>query len=58
VLNGPYGPYITDGKKNARIAKTTDPATITEEQAKQLLAEAPAKKGGFRRRKSAGKTKK
>ena len=50
VLNGPYGPYITDGKKNARIAKDVDPAKITEEEAKKLLKEAPAKKRGFRRK--------
>ena len=47
VLNGPYGPYVTDGKKNARIAKETDPAALTETEAKKILAEAPAKK--FRR---------
>jgi DNA topoisomerase-1 len=57
VLNGPYGPYITDGKKNARIAKDVDPAKITEAEAKKLLAEAPAKRG-FRRRKGAAKSKK
>lgn len=50
VLNGPYGPYVTDGKKNARIAKTVDPTTITEEQAKEMIEKAPAKKKGFRRR--------
>ena len=50
VLNGPYGPYVTDGKKNARIAKDVDPKKITEAEAKKLLAEAPAKKRGFRRR--------
>jgi len=50
VLNGPYGPYITDGKKNARIAKDVDPTKITETEAKKLLAEAPAKKRGFRRK--------
>lgn len=50
VLNGPYGPYITDGKKNARIAKDVDPKAITEEEAKKLLKEAPAKKRGFRRK--------
>ena len=44
VLNGRYGPYITNGKSNAKIPKDTDPKTITEEQAKSLLAEAPAKK--------------
>jgi DNA topoisomerase I len=44
VLNGQYGPYITDGKKNAKIPKDTDPKSITEEQAKKLLDEAPAKR--------------
>ncbi|HET9098211.1 MAG TPA: topoisomerase C-terminal repeat-containing protein, partial [Candidatus Saccharimonadales bacterium] len=50
ILNGPYGPYITDGKKNARIAKGTDPEKLTEAEAKKLLSEAPAKKRGFRGR--------
>jgi DNA topoisomerase-1 len=44
VLNGRFGPYITDGKKNAKIPKDTEPQTITHEQAKELLAKAPAKK--------------
>ena len=44
VLNGRFGPYITDGKKNAKIPKGTDPKTITHEQAKELLDKAPAKK--------------
>ena len=48
VLNGRYGPYITDGKKNAKIPKDTDPKTIDEKQAKKLLADAPAKKGRAR----------
>jgi DNA topoisomerase I len=51
VLNGRYGPYITDGKKNAKIPKGTDPKSITEDQAKKLLAEAPTAKGRFARRK-------
>lgn len=51
ILNGPYGPYITDGKKNARIPKETDPKTITETQAKEMLEKAPAKgKRTFKRR--------
>lgn len=50
ILNGPYGPYITDGKKNARIAKDADPTTIDEKQAKELLAKAPAKKRAFKRK--------
>ena len=50
VLNGPYGPYVTDGKKNARISKDQDPAKLTEAEAKAILAAAPAKKRGFRKR--------
>jgi DNA topoisomerase-1 len=44
ILNGPYGPYVTDGKKNARIDKKTDPTKLTEAEAKELLEKAPAKK--------------
>ena len=52
VLNGRYGPYITDGSKNAKIPKDVEPKSITHEQAKALLAEAPAaKKGRFSRKK-------
>ena len=52
ILNGPYGPYITDGKKNARIAKDVDPKSITEAAAKKLLAAAPVKKRSFKRKKA------
>jgi DNA topoisomerase I len=54
VLNGRFGPYITDGKKNAKIPKGDDPKTITHEQAKELLDKAPAKSARRRiiRRKS------
>lgn len=55
VLNGRYGPYITDGKKNAKTPKDTDPKTITHEQAKQMIAEAPEAKGRFARRGAAKK---
>jgi DNA topoisomerase-1 len=45
VLNGPFGAYVTDGKKNARIPKSITPQDITLEQAKELIAKAkPAKK--------------
>jgi len=44
VLNGRYGPYITDGKKNAKIPKDQKPEEITHEQAKQMIADAPAAK--------------
>ncbi len=55
VLRGPYGPYVTDGKKNARIPKETDPTTVTEAQAKKMLKDAPAKKKFPRRKKTANK---
>lgn len=44
VINGPFGPFVTDGKKNAKIPKDQDPAKLTEEEAKKLIAEAPARK--------------
>jgi DNA topoisomerase-1 len=55
VVNGPYGPYITDGKKNAKIPEGKDPKTLTEEECKKLIAEAPARGKGrrFARRKKA-----
>jgi len=54
VVNGPYGPYITDGKKNAKIPKDKDPKSLTEEECKKLLDEAPARKK-FTRRKTTKK---
>jgi DNA topoisomerase-1 len=47
VMEGRYGPYVTDGTTNATIPKGTDPAAITLEQAQALLAEregAPSRK--------------
>ncbi len=55
VLNGRYGPYITDGKKNAKIPKDKDPAKLTEIEAKDLLAATPNKKPPFRGRRPAAK---
>jgi len=43
ILNGRYGPYITDGKKNAKIPKDREPASLTLEESQILLAEAPAR---------------
>lgn len=53
ILNGMYGPYITDGKKNAKIPDGQKPEKLTEAEAKKILEEAPVKKrfGGFKRRK-------
>ena len=48
VLNGRFGPYVTDGNKNAKIPKDTDPKTITRDQAVELLANAPQKRSARR----------
>jgi DNA topoisomerase-1 len=52
VLNGRFGPYITDGKKNAKIPKDSDPKKISHAEAKKLLAAAPAagKRRTFKRK--------
>ena len=48
VLNGRYGPYITDGKKNARIPKDRQAQDLTLQECQDLIAAAPA---GRKRRK-------
>ena len=45
VLNGRYGPYITDKQRNARIPKERDPKTLTLEECRALLAAAPQRPG-------------
>jgi DNA topoisomerase-1 len=53
VLNGRYGPYITDKAKNARVPKDREPKSLTLEECKELLAAAPAR--GRRGKKKAAK---
>jgi len=47
VLNGRFGPYISDGSLNGKIPKDRDPASLTLEEVQQLLAETgkPARRG-------------
>jgi DNA topoisomerase-1 len=65
VLNGRYGPYITDKTRNAKIPKERDPKTLTLPECQSLLAAAPARtfgkwgrksKAGGKAAKSAAKT--
>ena len=43
ILNGRFGPYATNGKKNVKIPKDTKPESITHDQAKEMLKNAPVK---------------
>ena len=57
VLNGRFGPYLSDGTRNGKIPKDRDPASLSLEEALQLLEETgkparrgfAAKKGGARK---------
>jgi len=53
VLNGRYGPYITDKAKNARVPKDREPKSLTLEECRELLAAAPER--GRRGKKKAKK---
>ncbi len=51
VLNGRYGPYITDKARNAKIPKDKEPKSLTLDECQALLAAAPergkwGRKGG------------
>ncbi len=57
VLNGRFGPYISDGKMNGKIPKDREPASLTLAEAEQFMAETgkPVRKG-FGAKKAAKKT--
>jgi DNA topoisomerase-1 len=63
VLNGRYGPYITDKARNAKIPKDKEPKSLTLDECKAMLAAAPergkwGRKGGkFAPKKAAAKSK-
>jgi DNA topoisomerase-1 len=46
VLNGRYGPYITDKSRNAKIPKDKEPKSLTLEECQTLLAAAPVRTFG------------
>jgi len=50
VLNGRYGPYITDGRKNGKIPKDRDPKSLTLEECQAIIAAAPERKGRWGRK--------
>jgi DNA topoisomerase-1 len=44
VLNGRYGPYVTDGANNARIPKDKEPTKLSLAECRQLIEQASTKK--------------
>ena len=55
VLRGHYGPYVTDGKKNAKIPKGKDPESLTLEDCQEMIAAAPERRRGKKKKKTGGK---
>ena len=50
VLNGRYGPYVTDGNKNAKIPKDKEPKSLTLKECEELLAAAPERRGRVKKK--------
>ena len=46
VLNGRFGPYVTDGERNGKIPKDREPHKLTLEECQVILAAAPPKGTG------------
>jgi len=44
ILKGRWGPFISDGKKNARVPKDRDPESLTLEECLAMLEAAPDKR--------------
>ena len=55
IVDGRWGAYVTDGKKNASVPKDKDPESLELQDCLELLEKAPAKKRGKRKSKKAAK---
>ncbi|NBD96324.1 MAG: DNA topoisomerase I [Gammaproteobacteria bacterium] len=57
ILKGRYGPFVTDGKRNASVPKDVEPESLDLEQCRKMLDEAPPKgrRGKFGKKKAGGK---
>ena len=49
VLNGRYGPYVTNGKVNVTIPKDIEPKSLDEDKCIEMIKNAPPKRKGKRR---------
>ena len=50
ILRGRWGPFITDGSKNAKIPKDREAESLTLAECQDLLAAAPDKKGSVKKK--------
>ena len=53
IVDGRWGPYITNGKKNASVPKDKDPESLELSDCLSLLEKAPAKKRRAKKSKAA-----
>ena len=58
VLNGRYGPYMTDGNSNAKVPKDVDPELLSIDDVKKYIAETgkPVRKRGIIKKKVSPKS--
>ena len=47
VLNGRWGPYVTDGSKNVKVPKDQDPKDLSLAECIEMIANAPVRRGRF-----------
>jgi len=57
VLNGRFGPYVTDGNKNVKIPKDQEPKDLSLEECQEMIENAPVKKGRYGAKKKVVKKK-
>jgi DNA topoisomerase-1 len=57
VIDGRYGPYVSNGEVNATVPKDKDPAKVTLAEALDLVDNAPKRKKKVTKKKAKSKTK-
>ena len=57
VLNGRFGPYVTDGNKNVKVPKDQDPKDLSLAECEEMIENAPVKRGRFGAKKKVVKKK-
>lgn len=56
ILRGRYGPYITNGERNARVPKDESPESLSLARCQELLAQAPPRRVRSKKKASAKKS--